>query len=175
MKQAEVRFYSELNEFLASWRRGRTTFYDFDVSGSVKDLIEALGVPHTEVDLVLVNGESVDFSYRIKDGDRISVYPPFEAMDISPLAHLRPQPLRDLRFVADAHLGRLAAYLRMAGFDTAYRRDYQDEELASVSANEQRILLTRDRGAFETKHRGAWLLRAGNEFPAAVRGSPATL
>jgi len=146
MKQAEVRFYSELNEFLASWRRGRTTFYDFDVSGSVKDLIEALGVPHTEVDLVLVNGESVDFSYRIKDGDRISVYPPFEAMDISPLAHLRPQPLRDLRFVADAHLGRLAAYLRMAGFDTAYRRDYQDEELASVSANEQRILLTRDRG-----------------------------
>ena len=146
MKRVEVRFYSELNEFVAPWRRGRTTSYDFDVSGSVKDLIEALGVPHTEVDLVLANGESVDFSYRIKDGDRISVYPPFEAMEISPLARLRPQPLRDLRFVADAHLGRLAAYLRMAGFDTAYRRDYQDEELASVSANEKRILLTRDRG-----------------------------
>lgn len=113
---------------------------------SVKDLIEALGVPHTEVDLVLANGESVDFSYRVKDGDRISVYPPFEAMDISPLVRLRPQPLRDLRFVADAHLGRLAAYLRMAGFDTIYRRDSKDKELALISAKERRILLTRDRG-----------------------------
>ena len=82
MKRAEVRFYSELNEFLAPWRRGRATAYEFDVSGSVKDLVEALGVPHTEVDLILANSESVDFSYRVKDGDRISVYPPFEAMDI---------------------------------------------------------------------------------------------
>jgi hypothetical protein len=92
-------------------------------------------VPHTELDLVLVNGESVNFWYRVEDGDRISVYPPFEAMDISPLVRLRPQPLRELRFVADAQLGRLAAYLRVAGFDPVYRRDYQDEELASISAN----------------------------------------
>ena len=146
MKRAEVRFYSELNDFLAPWRRGRATVYTFDVSGSVKDVIESLGVPHTEVDLVLVNGESVDFSYRVKDGDRISVYPPFEAIDISSQLRLRPRPLRELRFIADTHLGRLAAYLRMAGFDTVYRRDYQDEELASISANEKRILLTRDRG-----------------------------
>jgi len=146
MKRAEVRFYSELNDFVAPWRRGRTTAYAFDVSGSVKDLIEALGVPHTEVDLVLANGESVDFSYRVKHGDRISVYPPFEAMDISSQLRLRPRPLRDLRFVADTHLGRLAAYLRMTGFDTVYRSDCGDEELAQISANENRILLTRDRG-----------------------------
>jgi uncharacterized protein len=146
MKWAEVRFYAELNDFLAPWRRSRTTCYGFDVSGSVKDLIEALGVPHTEVDLVLANGESVDFLYRVKNGDRISVYPKFEAMDISPLVRLRPQPLRDLRFVADTHLGRLAAYLRMVGFDTIYRNDCGDEELAKISASEKRILLTRDRG-----------------------------
>jgi hypothetical protein len=146
MKRAEVRFYSELNDFVAPWRRGRTTSYAFGVSGSVKDLIEALGVPHTEVDLVLANGESVDFSYRVKNGDRISVFPEFEGVDISTLLRLRPQPLRESRFVADAHLGRLAAYLRMAGFDTVYRSDYTDEELASISANEKRILLTRDRG-----------------------------
>jgi len=146
MKRAEVRFYAELNEFLAPWRRGRATAYEFDVSGSVKDLIEALGAPHSEVDLILVNGESVDFSYRVKDGDKISVYPPFETMDISSQLRVRPQPLRDLRFVADAHLGRLAAYLRLAGFDTVYRRDCRDEELARISANEKRILLTRDRG-----------------------------
>jgi hypothetical protein len=109
MKWAEVRFYAELNDFLPPWRRSRTTSYGFDVSGSVKDLIEALGVPHTEVDLVLANGESVDFSYRVKKGDRISVYPEFEAIDISPLVRLRRQPLRDLHFVADTHLGRLAS------------------------------------------------------------------
>jgi uncharacterized protein with PIN domain len=146
MKQAQVRFYAELNDFVVLSRRGRTTCFDFDVSGSVKDLIESLGVPHTEVDLVLANGESVDFSYRVKNGDRISVYPQFEAMDISPLVRLRPQPLRNLRFVADTHLGRLAAYLRAAGFDTVYRNDFGDEELAKISANDKRILLTRDRG-----------------------------
>lgn len=128
MKGAEVRFYSELNDFPAPWRRGRATVYTFDVSGSVKDVIESLGVPHTEVDLVLVNGESVDFSYHVKDGDRISVYPPFEAIDISSQLRLRPRPLRELRFIADTHLGRLAAYLRLAGSDTVYRRDYQDED-----------------------------------------------
>jgi uncharacterized protein with PIN domain len=146
MKQAEIRFYAELNDFLAPERRSQTTSCSFDVSGSVKDLIEALGVPHTEVDLVLANGESVDFSYRVKNGDRISVYPEFETMDISSLERLRPQPLREVRFVADTHLGRLAAYLRIAGFDTVYRSDAVDEELAKVSANEKRVLLTRDRG-----------------------------
>ncbi len=146
MKQAEVRFYAELNDFLPPGRRGRMTAYSFEVSGSVKDMIEALGVPHTEVDLILVNGVSEDFSYRVRDGDRISVYPVFEAIDISPLVRLRPQPLREPRFVADTHLGRLAAYLRMLGFDTVYRADAPDEELAQMATNEGRILLTRDRG-----------------------------
>jgi uncharacterized protein len=146
VKSADVRFYAELNDFLAPWRRGRTSRYDFDVSGSVKDLIEALGVPHTEVDLVLANGESVDFYYRVQNGDRIAVYPQFETLNVSHLIRLRAQPLRHPRFVADTHLGRLAAYLRMMGFDTVYRTDTGDEELARISANEKRILLTRDRG-----------------------------
>lgn len=146
MRRAEVRFYSELNEFVAPWRRGRATTYEFDVSGSVKDMIEALGVPHTEIDLVLANSKSVDFSYRVNDGDRISAYPPFETIDISSQLRLRPRLLRHLCFVADTHLGRLAAYLRIAGFDTLYRPDYRDAELAQLSANQNRILLTRDRG-----------------------------
>jgi uncharacterized protein with PIN domain len=116
------------------------------VSGSVKDMIESMGVPHTEVDLILVNGEPVDFAYLVRDGDRISVYPTFQSLDISPVLRLRPRPMRELRFVADAHLGRLAAYLRMLGFDALYSRDYSDEQVAKVSANERRILLTRDRG-----------------------------
>src|SRR5260370_2342899 len=145
MKWADVRFYSELNELLTEWRRRRTTSYGFEGSGAGKDMIEGLGVPHTEVDLVLANGQSVDFSYRVQNGDRISVYPGFEAIDISPLVRLRPQPLRVLRFVADTHLGRVTAYLRMVGFDTLYRSDYPDEDLAKISSNEKRILLTGDR------------------------------
>ena len=146
MKQVDVRFYAELNDFLPPRRRGGMTLYAFEISGSVKDMIETLGVPHTEVDLILVNGEPEDLSYRLQSGDRISVYPVFESIDISTLVRVRPQPLRESRFVADTHLGRLVRYLRTLGFDTMYRDDYQDEELAAISANERRILLTRDRG-----------------------------
>jgi uncharacterized protein with PIN domain len=146
MKRAGVRFYAVLNDFPPPQRKARTITCTFDVSGSVKDMIESLGVPHTEVDLILVNGHAVDFTYRVQEGDRISVYPEFQSIDISPHAHLRPQPLAEMRFVADTHLGRLAAYLRMLGFDTLYRNDYADEELAALSADENRTLLTRDRG-----------------------------
>lgn len=146
MKEANVRFYAELNDFLPPERRMRNSIYSFEVSGSVKDVIESIGVPHTEVDLILANGEPVDFTYRVQNGDSISVYPTFQSLDISPVVHLRPQLLRELRFVADTHLGRLAAYLRMLGFDTLYRNDYRDEDLARLSAGEKRILLTRDRG-----------------------------
>jgi len=146
MKRAYVRFYAELNDFLMPAKRKQAIAYDFDVSGSVKDMIESLGVPHTEVDLISANSEPVDFAYRVQDGDRIAVYPLFRSLDISSVAHPRPRPLSDVLFVADAHLGRLAAYLRMLGFDTLYRNDYQDEEVARISADEKRILLTRDRG-----------------------------
>jgi len=146
MKQAYLRFYAALNDFLAPERRARASACAFYVSGSVKDLIESLGVPHTEVELILVNGEPVDFAYRVQEGDRISVYPPFRSIDISGLQTLRPRALEEFRFVADTHLGRLAGYLRMLGFDTRYERDSADEDLASISVEEERILLTRDRG-----------------------------
>jgi uncharacterized protein with PIN domain len=142
---ATFRFYEELNDFLANSKRKTEFTHRFTQAGSVKDAIEALGVPHTEVDLVLVNGKSVDFNYQLQDGDRISVYPVFESFDISPVIHLRPSPLREPAFILDTHLGRLAAYLRMFGFDTLYRNDYDDPELAQISTEQQRILLTRDR------------------------------
>jgi len=143
--RVEIRFYEELNDFLPPARRKVAFEHAFNQSGSIKDMIEALGVPHTEVDLILVNGRSVDFDYLIRDGDRISVYPMFESMDIAPVTRLRAAPLRTTRFVLDTHLGRLAAYLRLFGFDTLYRNDYDDPTLAVISATERRILLTRDR------------------------------
>lgn len=144
--RATVRFYAELNDFLPPARRQRDLTFTFDVAPSVKDAIESFGVPHTEVDLVLVDGEPVGWGARVRDGARLAVYPVFEAFDIGPLARLRPAPLREPRFLCDTHLGRLARLLRLLGFDTAYGHDWPDERLAAASVGERRILLTRDVG-----------------------------
>ncbi len=146
MKRASFRFYAELNDFLPRGRRGVSFLHEFGGAPSVKDVIEALGVPHTEVDLILADGKSVDFSWAVRDGARVSVYPVFESIDITPLLRVRPAPLREVRFVLDGHLGRLARHLRMLGFDARWRSDARDEEIALVAAAEHRIVLTRDRG-----------------------------
>jgi len=146
MNQAHFRFYAELNDFLPPWQRMQEFTHTFANNPAIKDVIEALGIPHTEVDLILINGQSVNFSYLLQNSDRISVYPVFEAFDITPLLRIRPQPLRETRFILDVHLGKLAAYLRLFGFDTAYRNDYEDAQLAQIASQEKRILLTRDVG-----------------------------
>jgi len=153
------RFYEELNDFLPSHRRKRDLRYEFSGSPAVKDAIEAIGVPHPEVDLVLINGKSVRFSARLEDGVRVSVYPVFETLDISPVTRLSGRPLRSPRFVADVHLGKLARLLRLAGFDCLYRNDYEDREIIDCSVKERRTVLTRDRGLLKNREvlRGYWL------------------
>ena len=147
--RAVFRFYAELNDFLPPDRRFSDFSADFAFGATVKDAIESLGVPHTEVDVILVNAESVDFSHRLKDGDRISVYPVFESLDISSVTRLRPAPLRDTRFVVDANLGQLARYLRLLGFDAEYSQEFSDSELVKLSISEGRLLLTRDIGVLK--------------------------
>lgn len=144
--RCEFRFYEELNRFLAPGRRRRSFAHVFEGTPAVKDQIEALGVPHTEVDLVLVDGVSVPFTHKLRGGERVTVYPMFECFDLSGVARLRPRPLREPRFVLDVHLGRLAAYLRLLGFDTLYRNDYRDGELLAISRLEHRTVLSRDTG-----------------------------
>jgi len=145
MSYVQLRFYAELNDFLRDPQKKTRFKHELNRRTSVKDLIESLGVPHTEVEIILANGKSVDFSYIVKQQDDLSIYPMFESVDVTPLLKLRDAPLRDTRFVLDCHLGRLARYLRQFGFDTLYRNDYADDELAHTSASEHRILLTRDR------------------------------
>lgn len=140
------RFYAGLNDFLPPLRRQTTFAHIVKEQASIKDVIEAIGVPHPEVDLILVNGEPVGFDYLIQDCDRISVYPRFQRIDIAEVSPVRPAPLLQIQFVLDVHLGKLATYLRLLGFDTLYRNDYKDDELARISSQEQRILLTQDRG-----------------------------
>jgi hypothetical protein len=151
MNQGRFRLYAELNDLLPVDRRETEICLPSNGDQSVKHLIESLGVPHTEVGQIMVNGVPVDFGYRVQDGDLVAVYP-LSNQD-------SPIPIDQLRFILDNHLGRLAAYLRMLGFDTLYRNDYQDEELASVSSRESRILLTRDKRLLMRNQvtRGYWV------------------
>ena len=116
----EFRFYEELNDYLPPAQRKQTITREITGTPSVKDAIESIGVPHTEIDLILVDGRSVRFDRKLSGGERVAVYPEFERFDISPLHRLRPKPLRTPRFVADVHLGTLARFLRLLGFDTRY-------------------------------------------------------
>lgn len=139
------RFYEELNDFIAPERRQRSFTHLCPAESTVKHVIEAIGVPHTEVELILIDGVSVGFGERLREGNRVAIYPKFESLDISPLLRLRDRPLRRTRFVADAHLGGLARLLRMAGFDTVYDNHFADAEIERIAGDDGRIVLSRDR------------------------------
>ena len=140
-----IRFYAELNHLLPKTLRDSSFDYEIKKTRSVKDLIESIGVPHTEVDLIFVDDESVDFTHQVEGGEQIRIYPPSNNLDNAALVHNQPTALAEPRFLLDVHLGRLATYLRMLGFDTLYRNDYDDPTLANISAEQNRILLTCDR------------------------------
>jgi uncharacterized protein with PIN domain len=165
MNVASFRFYEELNEFLSPEKRKREFEYRFNDRPSVKDAIEAIGVPHVEVDLILINGKSVDFSERLSGGERISVYPVFEAVDITSATRLRPLPLRELKFILDVHLGRLAKYLRLCGFDSLFSKFFEDREIIETALREKRIILTRDKQLLKDKRvtHGYWI-RSQNHY-----------
>ncbi len=157
--EVEIRFYAELNDFLPEPRRQRGFTHRFVGTPSVKDAIEAIGVPHTEVDVIHVNGGSVDFTHLLHGGERVAVYPVFERYDVSPVTRLRPQPLRSTRFIADVHLGALARNLRLTGFDTIWESDLADDAIIDIAINQKRIILTRDKGILKNGRvtHGYWL------------------
>lgn len=153
------RFYEELNDFLIPEQRKRTLRYRFNGHPGILDAIEAFGVPPAEVDLIIVNAESVGFAYRLQPDDRVAVYPMFESFDITPLVKLRERPLRRTRFVVAANLGELARQLRMMGLDVLSDNRFGDDEIAAISLAQRRIVLTRDRRLLPAKSltHGYWV------------------
>jgi uncharacterized protein with PIN domain len=151
MIEVTVRVYGPLNDFLPASHRQKPWTRAVQGHPSVKDLLESTGVPHPEIDLILVNGTSVAFDHPIQDGDRIAVFPRFLLFDIDTLTRVRPRPLDTTRFIADVHLGTLARHLRLAGLDTAYLPDADDAALADAADRERRILLTRDQGLLKRR------------------------
>lgn len=161
--QASFIFRGWLRDLLKPSQQSEVIAYRFDHSPGIKDPIEALGVPHTEVEAIVVNGSSVTFDYQLQDADRVTVLPKFidpgtdpgttsieaEPIEVEPsraaaLQALRP-PLSQPTFVLDVHLGKLARLLRILGFDALYRNDYEDPQLVDIAEREARVLLTRDR------------------------------
>lgn len=138
-----VRFYEELNDYLPQALRKRDLVKTAEENLRVRDLIEQSGIPVEAVDLVLVNGEPADLQQHLSENDRVSVYPVFESFDISSVPPLPRPTLRNLKFLADTHLGKLSKYLRMLGFDTIYTASF-DPNLISLAATERRIILTRN-------------------------------
>jgi uncharacterized protein with PIN domain len=151
LPKALFRFYEELNDFLPKHRRKTDFEADIKEKRSVKDMIEALGVPHTEVDLILVNRKSVDFTYIIQDGDRISVYPVFETLNIGTVTHLRKLPLRRTKFIADPGLGDIAKYMRLLGFDVYFDPLLPARQIVEISKKENRIILTKSKSLLKFK------------------------
>lgn len=145
MSRAMFRFYAELNAFLSPQQRQQDIAFPLNGRTAVKHPIEALGVPHTEVEFILANGAPVDFSYLLQPDDRVAVYPVFHTFNVENARRLRPPLARPVRFLLDVHLGQLATYLRLLGFDAVYRNDFEDEALAALAEETGRVLLTRDR------------------------------
>jgi uncharacterized protein with PIN domain len=143
-RTAEFRFYAELNDLLAAERRGRSFVESLPETSTIGDVVTAIGVPPAEIDLVLVDGKSVGLDHTLIGGERVAVFPVFERFDVSPVIRLRDRPLRRIHFVADVHLGALARYLRMIGFDTVYSPDLLDGQIIMIALEENRIILSRD-------------------------------
>jgi uncharacterized protein len=126
-------FLGDLSWFFGSSNPGNRVHLSFEDHQSVKHLIESLGIPHVEIGFVLANGEEIGLDRIPSTGDKIEVFPVEHGNPIDP------------RFMLDNHLGRLAALLRMLGFDCLYQNDFEDSQMAKLLELEQRLLLTRDR------------------------------
>jgi len=152
---AQFRFHSSLNVFVDKPQQNSWITYSFKEPPGIKDAIEAMGVPHPEVNAIVVNGLGFDFNYKLQPDDRVEVYPKGSPATIN----LIPNYSLPYKFVLDVHLGKLARLLRLLGFDTLYDPDLTEKQLVTIAVTENRILLSR--GINILKHKnidyGYWL------------------
>jgi uncharacterized protein with PIN domain len=162
-----IRFYAQLNDFLPAHQRGRRFTHVLGAPSSVKDVIEALGVPHPEVDVILIDGEAVDFTHRVRGREEVAVYPAFRSIDIGAFPRTGADPPSPVRFVVDVHLRKLASLLRLAGFDAVLLAG--DAEVVNAATDEGRIALTRDVGLLKRSavRHGYWVRQTDPELQLA--------
>ncbi|MCU7549032.1 Mut7-C ubiquitin/RNAse domain-containing protein [Chitinophagaceae bacterium LB-8] len=144
-------FHKSLNDFLSVSKRNSWISYTFHGISSVKDAIEALGIPHPEVDIILVHNLSVDFTYRLKENDHIDVYPILPDHVFPENYSLSKKYIGLDQFVLDVHLGKLGKAMRVLGIDSLMENNFSDQKIAQIAASENRIVLTRDVGLLKHK------------------------
>jgi uncharacterized protein len=169
MPKANLRFYNELNEILPENRRNLYIEAEFNEKRSVKDMTEALGVPHTEIDVILANGRSVDFGYILQDGDRICVYPACEMPDIAGVIHLKPISGCRSRFVADTNIRDIVRYMRALGLDVYFNPSLSARDIIGISKKEDRIILTRSKKLLKHNDAGLGILLLRGPLEYQVR------
>ncbi|NIP53534.1 MAG: twitching motility protein PilT, partial [Phycisphaerae bacterium] len=158
---ATFRYLGGLENLLVRRYRASAGEYRFKGTPGVKDAIETMGIPHTEVDVILVNNRSEDFSYKLQHKDQVAVYPVGAELQDRKLIHLSPQIVPPVKFILDVHLGSLARRLRLLGFDSLYRNDFADAEIIDISVTTERVILTRDLGILKQKQvRYGYLVRS---------------
>ena len=141
--KVRLRFHGDLNVFLGSKAGHAGIERLLAEKTSIKDIIESCGVPHPEVDFILVDDQSVGFDHTVTDDAKVEVLPVENRATAR--TEKRLQTVGIARFVADGHLGSLTCNLRLLGFDVAYLKGADDSQLLAVMARENRALLTRDR------------------------------
>ncbi len=170
---ARFRFHGVLGAFLPRERRGEPFAFACARAATLKNAVEALGVPHTEVGRIAVNGAPATLDRIVREGDVVEAFP------------WSRQPLA-AGFLADAHLGGLARFLRMLGFDTLHRNAFGDEEIRRIAREERRVVLSRDRELLKCREvlfgcyvhalkAEAQLREVAARFGLAARARPFTL
>ncbi|MEN7547155.1 Mut7-C RNAse domain-containing protein [Rapidithrix thailandica] len=157
---ATFSFSGNLNDFLPEESKNVNIPYHFKKHPAVKHAIEAMGVPHIEVDGILVNQCPVKFDYPLQDKDRVQVFPIGSFSTIPQEGHLQaPLKAHEVKFILDVHLSKLNVFLRLAGIDSYYNKDYDDPEIVQLAEIHGRIALTRDKGLLRRKilSRGYWI------------------
>jgi uncharacterized protein with PIN domain len=163
MPKASISFRNDLNDLLHRRNKSGEVNISFKGDQSIKHIIESLGVPHTEIGLIETNQQFVDFNYLVRTGDVIIVHPATPENDSLSGLFDKGKLTIEPRFILDNHLGKLATYLRILGFDAVYRNDYQDDELAQTTVELNRILLSRDHQLLMRKSiRYGYLIRSRN-------------
>jgi uncharacterized protein len=138
-----LRFHGDLNVFLRSKSGDAVIERRLAEKTSIKDVIESCGVPHSEVDVILVDEQTVGFDHTVANDAKVGVFPVDNPG--TDRTEKRLQSVGVNRFVADGHLGALTRNLRLLGFDVAYEQNADDRQLLEVMTRENRALLTRDR------------------------------
>lgn len=145
-------FHDDLPALLRpQWRPEKRLVFPADRPASVKDVIESYGLPHTEIGRIDCNGQQVGFSFPVEDNQTFDIYGVDKPWKVTSPTLLRPDPLQDIAFIVDVNVGKLAKYLRMAGFDTLYDYRWDDKKIVDVLEHENRIVLSRDLGLLKRK------------------------